>query len=234
MIIEDIKYQLDQFVSFDNVRLIFEVGGRGGVIFFNGKKITNASFNGKNDIDAFIELKDIKDVGVFQVSIGEMPSEETLNKTFEEIIAKITGKEEENSNKTEDNFNIAESYSSRDIEVSDKVVAAIGDSLSKISGVEGVIAVKQTGEPIYSKSVDDAYFESADSLFLFTQSKEIGNIFNFNDLKSTICEANGYKKIIINNKNIIYSLKIAPNVQPLKAQIEAVKLLELASYDDDK
>jgi hypothetical protein len=233
MILEDIKYQLDQFSSFDNVRLMFEVAGKKGVIYFSGKKIINASFDGKNDIDAFIELEDIKDQGIFQVSIGEVPPEETLNETLGEIIAKITGEEEKGSDETQDNsFNAVESYSSMDIGVNNEVVAAIGDKLSKISGVEGVVAIKLTGEPIYYKNINDADFESADSLFLFTQSKELGNIFNFNNLKSTICEANNYKKIIVSSDNVIYSLKIAPDVQLLKMQSEVVKLLELVSHGD--
>jgi hypothetical protein len=63
-------------------------------------------------------------------------------------------------------------------------------------------------------------------MFLYNQSKELGDILNFNSLRSAICEANNYKKIIINNKNILYSMKVSSEAPALKTQMEAAKLLK--------
>jgi hypothetical protein len=39
MVLEDIKYQLDQFYSFDNIKLSFEVLNKEGFIYFSNGKI---------------------------------------------------------------------------------------------------------------------------------------------------------------------------------------------------
>lgn len=228
MILEDIKYQLDQFYSFDNIRLSFEISNTNGLIYYNDGKITKALFDRKEDIDVFRELKDLEGEINIQVSIGEQAPENTLNKSFDEIIEIIN---EEGKKKGEEPLIIE----SQDIDISDlstageinlSLVVKIGEGLAKISGVESILAVKLGGEVLYSKDVEDPDFESADSIFLYSQSKELGEILNFKSLKSAVCEAGNYKKIIINNKNILYSIKVSPTVQPLKTQIEAVKLLE--------
>ncbi len=228
MILEDIKYQLDQFYSFDNIRLSFEIADKSGLIYYNEGKITKAVFDLKKDIDAFRELKDLEGQINIQVSIGEPAPENTLDKSFDEIIELISeagiGQEEEPL--------ITESPDVSDlnasVELNPTLIAKISEGLAKISGVEGILAVRPDGEVLYSKDVEDPDFESADSIFLYNQSKELGDILNFKNLKSTVCEAGSYKKIIINDKNILYSIKVSPTVQPLKTQIEAVKLLENA------
>ena len=226
MILEDIKYQLDQFYSFDNIRLSFEIADKSGLIYYNEGKITKAVFDNKKDIDAFRELKDLEGQINIQVSIGEPAPENTLDKSFDEIIEFIS---EAGINQEEEPL-IVESQDVSDLsaaaEINPAVVAKISEGLAKISGVEGILAVRPDGEVLYSKDVEDPDFESADSIFLYNQSKELGDILNFKNLKSTVCEAGNYKKIIINNKNILYSIKVSPTVQPLKTQIEAVKLLE--------
>ena len=228
MILEDIKYQLDQFYSFDNIRLSFEIADKSGLIYYNEGKITKAVFDLKKDIDAFRELKDLEGQINIQVSIGEPAPKNTLDKSFDEIIELISeagiGQEEEPL--------ITESPDVSDlnasVELNPTLIAKISEGLAKISGVEGILAVRPDGEVLYSKDVEDPDFESADSIFLYNQSKELGDILNFKNLKSTVCEAGSYKKIIINDKNILYSIKVSPTVQPLKTQIEAVKLLENA------
>lgn len=226
MILEDIKYQLDQFYSFDNIRLSFEIADKSGLIYYNEGKITKAVFDLKEDIDAFRELKDLEGQINIQVSIGEPAPENTLDKSFDEIIELIS---EAGINQEEEPL-IVESQDVSDLsaaaEINPALVAKISEGLAKISGVEGILAVRLGGEVLYSKDVEDPDFESADSIFLYNQSKELGDILNFKNLKSTVCEAGNYKKIIINNKNILYSIKVSPTVQPLKTQIEAVKLLE--------
>ncbi len=226
MILEDIKYQLDQFYSFDNIRLSFEIADKSGLIYYNEGKITKAVFDLKEDIDAFRELKDLEGQINIQVSIGEPAPENTLDKSFDEIIELIS---EAGINQEEEPL-IVESQDVSDLsaaaEINPALVAKISEGLAKISGVEGILAVRPDGEVLYSKDVEDPDFESADSIFLYNQSKELGDILNFKNLKSTVCEAGNYKKIIINNKNILYSIKVSPTVQPLKTQIEAVKLLE--------
>ncbi len=228
MILEDIKYQLDQFYSFDNIKLSFEIANKSGLIYYNEGKITKAVFDLKEDIDAFRELKDLEGQINIQVSIGEPPPENTLDKSFDEIIELIS---EAGINQEEEPL-IVESQDASDLsaaaEINPALVAKISEGLAKISGVEGILAVRPDGEVLYSKDVEDPDFESADSIFLYNQSKELGDILNFKNLKSTVCEAGNYKKIIINNKNILYSIKVSPTVQPLKTQIEAVKLLENA------
>ena len=226
MILEDIKYQLDQFYSFDNIRLSFEIADKSGLIYYNEGKITKAVFDLKEDIDAFRELKDLEGQINIQVSIGEPAPENTLDKSFDEIIELIS----EAGINEEDEPLIVKSPDVSDLsaaaEINTALVAKISEGLAKISGVEGILAVRPDGEVLYSKDVEDPDFESADSIFLYNQSKELGDILNFKNLKSTVCEAGNYKKIIINNKNILYSIKVSPTVQPLKTQIEAVKLLE--------
>ena len=228
MILEDIKYQLDQFYSFDNIKLSFEIANKSGLIYYNEGKITKAVFDLKEDIDAFRELKDLEGQINIQVSIGEPPPENTLDKSFDEIIELIS---EAGINQEEEPL-IVESQDASDLsaaaEINPALVAKISEGLAKISGVEGILAVRLGGEVLYAKDVEDPDFESADSIFLYNQSKELGDILNFKNLKSTVCEAGNYKKIIINNKNILYSIKVSPTVQPLKTQIEAVKLLENA------
>ncbi|RZD14939.1 MAG: hypothetical protein EVJ47_01265 [Candidatus Acidulodesulfobacterium ferriphilum] len=228
MILEDIKYQLDQFYSFDNIRLSFEIADKSGLIYYNEGKITKAVFDLKEDIDAFRELKDLEGQINIQVSIGEPAPENTLDKSFDEIIELIS----EAGINEEDEPLIVKSPDVSDLsaaaEINTALVAKISEGLAKISGVEGILAVRPDGEVLYSKDVEDPDFESADSIFLYNQSKELGDILNFKNLKSTVCEAGNYKKIIINNKNILYSIKVSPTVQPLKTQIEAVKLLENA------
>lgn len=227
MILEDIKYQLDQFYSFDNVKLSFDISGKEGLIYYNDGKITNAIFNQKEDIDVFLELKDLEGAINIEVSIGESARKNTLNKSFDEII-KIINKDvtnEEEELLIKDDINNYQDLSAA-VEINQSLLVKIGEDLANILGVEGILAVKPDGEVLYSKNVEDPDFESADSVFLYNQSKELGEILNFKNLKSTICEAGNYKKIIINNKNILYSIRVSPTVQPLKTQIEAVKLLE--------
>ncbi|MDA8272651.1 MAG: hypothetical protein M0Z72_02795 [Deltaproteobacteria bacterium] len=228
MILEDIKYQLDQFYSFDNIRLSFEIADKSGLIYYNEGKITKAVFDHKKDIDAFRELKDLEGQINIQVSIGEPAPENTLDKSFNEIIELIN--EAGIDQEEEPEPLIVESQDVSDlsvaVEINPALVAKISEGLAKISGVEGILAVRPDGEVLYSKDVEDPDFESADSIFLYNQSKELGDVLNFKNLESTVCEAGNYKKIIINNKNILYSIKVSPTVQPLKTQIEAVKLLE--------
>jgi hypothetical protein len=225
MVLEDIKYQLDQFYSFDNIKLSFEVLNKQGFIYFSNGKILNAVLGSKRDIDVFKELKNIDAHINIQVSIGEPASEITLNQYFDEILEII----DENVKKTQADLNSRQEDSEiikADEESNPAVVVRISESLSVIPGVESIIAVKENGEILYSKGVDDAEFESADAMFLYNQSKELGDILNFKSLKSTVCEANNYKKIIINNKNILYSMKISSEVPALKTQMEVAKLLK--------
>ncbi|MCL4321298.1 MAG: hypothetical protein M1478_01950 [Deltaproteobacteria bacterium] len=228
MILEDIKYQLDQFYSFDNIKLSFEIADKAGLIYYNEGKITKAVFDLKEDLDAFRELRDLDGQINIQVSIGEPAPENTFNKSFDEIIELIS----EAGIYQEEEPLITESRDVSDLsasaEINSALVVKISEGLANISGVEGILAVRPNGEVLYSKDVEDPDFESADSIFLYNQSKELGDILNFKNLKSTVCEAGNYKKIIINNKNILYSIKVSPTVQPLKTQIEAVKLLENA------
>ena len=225
MVLEDIKYQLDQFYSFDNIKLSFEVLNKQGFIYFSNGKILNAVLGSKRDIDVFKELKNIDAHINIQVSIGEPAPEITLNQYFDEILEII----DENVKETQADLNSRQEDSEiikTDEESNPAVVVRISESLSVIPGVESIIAVKEDGEILYSKGVDDAEFESADAMFLYNQSKELGDILNFKSLKSTVCEANNYKKIIINNKNILYSMKISSEVQALKTQMEVAKLLK--------
>ncbi len=225
MVLEDIKYQLDQFYSFDNIKLSFEVLNKQGFIYFSNGKILNAVLGSKRDIDVFKELKNIDAHINIQVSIGEPASEITLNQYFDEILEII----DENVKETQADLNSRQEDSEiikTDEESNPAVVVRISESLSVIPGVESIIAVKEDGEILYSKGVDDAEFESADAMFLYNQSKELGDILNFKSLKSTVCEANNYKKIIINNKNILYSMKISSEAQALKTQMEVAKLLK--------
>ena len=225
MVLEDIKYQLDQFYSFDNIKLSFEVLNKQGFIYFSNGKILNAVLGSKRDIDVFKELKNIDAHINIQVSIGEPASEITLNQYFDEILEII----DENVKKTQADLNSRQEDSEiikADEESNPAVVVRISESLSVIPGVESIIAVKEDGEVLYSKGVDDAEFESADAMFLYNQSKELGDILNFKSLKSAVCEANNYKKIIINNKNILYSMKISSEVPALKTQMEVAKLLK--------
>ena len=225
MVLEDIKYQLDQFYSFDNIKLSFEVLNKQGFIYFSNGKILNAVLGSKRDIDVFKELKNIDAHINIQVSIGEPASEITLNQYFDEILEII----DENVKETQADLNSRQEDSEiikADEESNPAVVVRISESLSVIPGVESIIAVKEDGEILYSKGVDDAEFESADAMFLYNQSKELGDILNFKSLKSTVCEANNYKKIIINNKNILYSMKISSEAQALKTQMEVAKLLK--------
>jgi hypothetical protein len=225
MVLEDIKYQLDQFYSFDNIKLSFEVLNKEGFIYFSNGKILNAVLGSKRDIDVFKELKGIDSNINISVSIGEPAPETTLDKYFDEILEII------NENVKEDKADINPGRKDSEIieageELNPAVVVRISESLSVIPGVESIIAVKDDGEILYSKGVDDAEFESADAMFLYNQSKELGDILNFKTLKSTVCESSNYKKIIINNKNILYSMKISSGVQVLKTQMEAAKLLK--------
>ncbi|MHB1663958.1 MAG: hypothetical protein ACYCT7_01670 [bacterium] len=238
MILEDIRYQLDQFSIFDDVRLSIEINNKKGIIYYNAGVIIGASFDDKKNIDVFRELKDLEGQISINVSIGEpMPDgideDKIDNKSLDEILEIINNPETVSSDDDDDNINydlnknLKDDLSSFNYEVSNEAITAIGDNLSQIIGVEGVIALKSSGEVIYSKDIEDPDFESADTLFLFNQSKELGGIFSFQDLKSIICEANNnYRKIIINNKNVIYSLIVSSSVQALKTQTEAVKLLE--------
>ena len=225
MVLEDIKYQLDQFYSFDNIKLPFEVLNKQGFIYFSNGKILNAVLGSKRDIDVFKELKGIDSNINIQVSIGEPAPETTFDKYFDEILEIIN----ENIEETETGLNSGQEDSEiikAGEELSPAVVVRISESLSVIPGIESIIAVKEDGEILYSKGVDDAEFESADAMFLCNQSKELGDILNFKSLKSTVCEANNYKKIIINNKNILYSMKISSEAQALKTQMEVAKLLK--------
>ncbi len=235
MILEDIRYQLDQFSSFDDVRLSVKINNKTGIIYYNAGMIVGAIFDDKKNIDVFKELKDLEGQAEIGVSIGEpMPNsfdeEDKINKSLDEIIEIINQPERAESISDDDDNNSHATLTDDAIfnsEISNEAVAAIGENLSQIAGVEGVLVLKASGEVLYSKSVDDPDFESADTLFLFNQSKELGDMFNFKNLKSIICEANNnYRKIIINNKNITYSLIVSSSVQALKTQTEAVKLLE--------
>ncbi len=229
MILEDIKYQLDQFHSFDNIKLSFDISGKEGVLYYNDGKITNATFDLKQGADVFRELKDVTkgDVNI-QVSIGEPAPEINLNKSFNDIIEiiseNVTEKEEEEPLSKDNKDDIVDLDTA--IETDPSLVVKIGEGLANIPGVEGILAVRINGDVLYSKDVEDSDFESADSVFLYNQSKELGEILNFKNLKSALCEAGDYKKIIINNKDVLYSIKVSSTVQPLKTQMEAVKLLE--------
>jgi hypothetical protein len=225
MVLEDIKYQLDQFYSFDNIKLSFEVLNKQGFIYFSNGKILNAVLGSKYDIDVFKELNGIDSHINIQVSIGEPAPENTLNQYFDEILETING----NVQETKDGLNSGRKNSEiikAGEESNPAIVVRISESLSVIPGVESIIAVSGDGEILYSKGVDDDEFESADAMFLYNQSKEFGDILNFNSLKSAVCEANNYKKIIINNKNILYSMKISSGAPALKTQMEAAKLLK--------
>ncbi len=235
MVLEDIRYQLDQFSIFDDVRLSIEINNKKGVIYYNAGVIIGASFDDKKNIDVFRELQDLEGQISINVSIGEpMPDDidedKIDNKSLDEILEIINNPEAVSSDDDNDydlNKNLQDDLSSFNYEVSNEDINAIGENLSQITGVEGVVVLKSSGEVIYSKDIKDPDFESADTLFLFNQSKELGGIFSFQDLNSVICEANNnYRKIIINNKNIIYSLIVSSSVQALKTQTEAVKLLE--------
>ncbi len=225
MVIEDIKYQLEQFCSFDNIRLSFEILDKQGFIYFTNGKITSAVLGSVRDIDVFKELKDVDAHVNIQVSIGEYAPEDTLNKSFDEILGILY---DQNDDKLAAGLNKEDSViENNDAENSPVLVAKIAEGLANITGVESVLAVSPEGELLYSKGVgDDAEFESADTIFLYNQSKELGDILNFEALRSTICEANNYKKVIINDKNILYSIKLSSGTQPLKARTEAVKLLQ--------
>ena len=233
MILEDIRYQLDQFSSFDDVRLSVKINNKTGIIYYNAGMIVGAIFDDKKNIDVFKELKELEGQAEIGVSIGEpMPNsfdEDKIDKSLDEIL-EIINKPETVESISDDDDNSDINLTDDTIfnsEITNEAVAAIGENLSLITGVEGVLVLKASGEVIYSKSVDDPDFESADTLFLFNQSKELGDMFNFKNLKSIICEANNnYRKIIINNKNITYSLIVSSSVQALKTQTEAVKLLE--------
>ena len=233
MILEDIRYQLDQFSSFDDVRLSIKINNKTGIIYYNAGMIVGAIFDDKKNIDVFKELKELEGQAEIGVSIGEpMPNsfdEDKIDKSLDEIL-EIINKPETVEPISDDDDNSDINLTDDTIfnsEITNEAVAAIGENLSLITGVEGVLVLKASGEVIYSKSVDDPDFESADTLFLFNQSKELGDMFNFKNLKSIICEANNnYRKIIINNKNITYSLIVSSSVQALKTQTEAVKLLE--------
>jgi hypothetical protein len=233
MILEDIRYQLDQFSSFDDVRLSIKINNKTGIIYYNAGMIVGAIFDDKKNIDVFKELKELEGQAEIGVSIGEpMPNsfdEDKIDKSLDEIL-EIINKPETVESISDDDDNSDINLTDDTIfnsEITNEAVAAIGENLSLITGVEGVLVLKASGEVIYSKSVDDPDFESADTLFLFNQSKELGDMFNFKNLKSIICEANNnYRKIIINNKNITYSLIVSSSVQALKTQTEAVKLLE--------
>ncbi|RZV40291.1 MAG: hypothetical protein EVJ48_02000 [Candidatus Acidulodesulfobacterium acidiphilum] len=228
MVLEDIKYQLDQFYSFENIKLSFEILDKQGVIYFSGGKILHAFLGTKQDIDVFKELNGLDAPINIQVSIGESSPEITLDKYLDEIIQIINedGKGSDSNQKPNNakssDTEIVKNYT----ESSPALVVKIAETLSVINGVESILAVKEDGEVLYSKGIDDTDFESADALFLFNQSKELGDILNFNKLKSAICEANNYKKIIINNKNVLYSLKVSSEVPALKTQMEAIKLLK--------
>ncbi|MHB1680984.1 MAG: hypothetical protein ACYCTB_10855 [bacterium] len=237
MILEDIRYQLEQFSVFDDVRLSIEINNKKGVIYYNAGMIIGASFDDKKNIDVFRELKDLEGQISINVSIGEpMPDgideDKINNKSLDEILEIINNPETVESDDNNVDYNLNKNLHGDDsisfnYEVSNEAITATGENLSQIIGVEGVIALKSSGEVIYSKDIEDPDFESADTLFLFNQSKELGGIFSFQDLNSVICEANNnYRKIIINNKNIIYSLIVSSSVQALKTQTEAVKLLE--------
>ena len=225
MVLEDIKYQLDQFYSFDNIKLSFEVLNKQGFIYFSNGKILNAVLGSERDIDVFKKLSGIDSNINISVSIGEPVPEVTLDKYFDEILEIINGNAKEAKTDINPGWNDSEIIEAGK-ESNPAVVVRISESLSVIPGVESIIAVKDDGEILYSKGVDDDEFESADAMFLNNQSKELGDILNFKTLKSTICEANNYKKIIINNKNILYSMKISPGVPALKTQMEAAKLLK--------
>jgi hypothetical protein len=225
MVLEDIKYQLDQFYSFDNIKLSFEVLNKQGFIYFSNGKILNAVLGSERDIDVFKKLSGIDSNINISVSIGEPAPETTLDKYFDEILEIINGNVKEAKNDINPGWKDSEIIEAGK-ESNPAVVVRISESLSVIPGVESIIAVKDDGEILYSKGVDDDEFESADAMFLNNQSKELGDILNFKTLKSTICEANNYKKIIINNKNILYSMKISPGVPALKTQMEAAKLLK--------
>ena len=233
MILEDIRYQMDQFSSFDDVRLSIKINNKTGIIYYNAGMIVGAIFDDKKNIDVFKELKELEGQAEIGVSIGEpMPNsfdEDKIDKSLDEIL-EIINKPETVESISDDDDNSDINLTDDTIfnsEITNEAVAAIGENLSLITGVEGVLVLKASGEVIYSKSVDDPDFESADTLFLFNQSKELGDMFNFKNLKSIICEANNnYRKIIINNKNITYSLIVSSSVQALKTQTEAVKLLE--------
>ncbi len=226
MILEDIKYQLEQFYSFDNIKLSFEALNQQGFIFFSNGKILSAVWGQKRDIEVFRALKDL-DLNInIHVSIGEPPPEATLGKYFDEILETVN----ESSKDSDPEKDIDRKNNSRMIDATEKaspgLVVRISESLAVIPGVESILAVKDDGEVVFSKGVDDAEFESADAMFLYNQSKELGDILNFNSLKSAICEANNYKKIIINNKNILYSMKISSEAPALKTQMEAAKLIK--------
>jgi hypothetical protein len=225
MVLEDIKYQLDQFYGFDNIKLSFEVLNKQGYIYCTGGKILNAVWDQKRDIDVFKELSGVEAPINIQVGIGESAPEITLNRYFEEIIEIINGRHVE----TETDLNINNTNSEivkKAGDFSPALVAKISESLSVIPGVESIIAIKENGEILYCKGVDDVDFESADAVFFYNQAKELGDILNFNSLKSVICEANNYKKIIINSKNILYGMKVSREAPALKTQMEAVKLLK--------
>ncbi len=225
MVLEDIRYQLEQFYSFDNIKLSFEVLNKQGFIYFSNGKVLNAVLGNKRDIDVFKELKGIDSHINIQVSIGEAAPENTLNEYFEQILESIdenTGEIKTDLNSKQKNSDIINPVE----ELNHEVIIRISESLSVIPGVESIIAVKDDGEILYSKGIDDDEFESADAMFLYNQSKELGGILNFNSLRSAICEANNYKKIIINNKNILYSMKVSSEAPALKTQMEAAKLLK--------
>lgn len=227
MILEDVKYQIDQFHSFDNIKLQFNISGEEGLIYYNDGKITRAVFEGKEDLDVFRALKNLEGQTNIQVSIGEPAPEKTLNRSFDEIIeimdagAASNKAEHETKSKSDNIYSLNASAA-----IGQEAVIEIGRGIANIQGVEGILAINADGEVLYSKDVEDPDFESADSMFLYNQSRELGDILDFKNLKSTICEAGAYRKIIINNKDILYSIKVSSAVQPLKTQMEAVKLLE--------
>lgn len=234
MVIEDIKYQLNQFSNFENVRLIFDVAGKRGFIYSSEGKIVNASFGEKNDLDAFRELKEIDGKISIEVSIGKYPPKVTLNKkTLDEIIAlledgaNIYFNENKQSNEGP-YYNAPENYAETNFIVDIAAAIKKGEKLSKVPGIENVVVIKSNDELIYSNDMDNADSESAYALFLLNHVKELGNDFNFGDIKSAIYEAepNESKRIVINYNDIIYGLKVSSAGQSLKIYKEAAKLLK--------
>ncbi len=233
MIIEDIKYQVEQFSNFDNVRLVFSTSDENGIIYCKEGKIAHAVFGAKKDLDAFKELNETEGSVSIEVNIGEPPPVVSLDKTFNEIMKLIGAAEAEEPEDYVQSFPSTDYDAGRDENISQvdtKAITSIGENLANIPGVEGVLVVNSSGgKVIYSKGIEDIGFDSADTIFLYEHGKNLGNIIDFKNLKSLLCEAHDYKKIIMNDNNIIYSLKISSAVQPLKTQMEAVKLLESGS-----
>ena len=89
MIIEDIKYQVEQFSNFDNVRLVFSTPDKDGIVYCKEGKIAHAIFGAKKDLDAFKELNETEGSVAIEVNIGEPPPVVSLDKTFNEIMQLI-------------------------------------------------------------------------------------------------------------------------------------------------